>query len=181
MRFSTLLMIFIFLPLADMALLMWVAEMELGWLNTLMLVIITGTIGAGLARSQGVRVLSDLKKDLQQGQMPTEHLLSGVFVLIGGAFLLTPGLLTDLIGFLLMIPGVRRLLTPWLKNCFRASFHLQTFSAGGGAGGVSVGSIFDGGVVGNFPGNSGGEIRDADGVQIIDEAVEVNDKPEERE
>ena len=83
-------------------------------------VIATGIIGAALARQQGLAVLRQIQEDLRSGGLPGRSLLDGALVLVAGALLLTPGLLTDAVGFLLLIPPtralVRKLLTSWFKK-----------------------------------------------------------------
>jgi len=72
-----------------------------------MIVIFTGIFGAFLARMEGLRVLYSVQNDLQEGKMPASQLLDGMLILIGAVLLITPGLLTDGIGFALVIPQSR--------------------------------------------------------------------------
>ena len=80
-----------------------------GLLNALMLVFITGVVGVGLARSQGFRIVREIQIDLAVGRMPAPRMIDGVMILVAGALLITPGLITDLVGFALLIPGVRQI------------------------------------------------------------------------
>lgn len=81
---------------------------------------VTGVVGAALARHQGIRVLSDLQQRMVQGELPGQALMDGVLILIGAALLLTPGFLTDLFGFSLLIPVTRswyrNLLSRWIRR-----------------------------------------------------------------
>ena len=81
-------------------------------------VILTGVIGANLARSQGFALLNRIQKSTAAGQIPGDELIEGAMVLVGGVLLLTPGYATDLFGFLLMAPLTRGLLKNSLKEVF---------------------------------------------------------------
>lgn len=73
-----------------------------GWFPTLLLVILTGVVGAWLAKKEGLRVWRSAQIQLQQGQLPGEAILDGLSIFAGGLLLLTPGFFTDTIGFLLV-------------------------------------------------------------------------------
>lgn len=109
-----LLLLFITVPLIELYLLVKVGE-RVGAGPTIALVILTGILGAALARSQGRSILQNLQADLQAGRPPTNELLDGFLVLVGGIVLLTPGLLTDLFGFALLIPALRAPIRKSLK------------------------------------------------------------------
>ncbi|MGN7471034.1 FxsA family protein [Brevibacillus sp. SAFN-007a] len=86
-----------------------------GW-NTVLLVILTGLLGAWLAKQQGVQVLRTLQFQLSRGQMPTETIIDGVLILVGGMLLLLPGFVSDVIGLILLIPYTRMILRHLLKQ-----------------------------------------------------------------
>ncbi|MFH0910469.1 MAG: FxsA family protein [Planctomycetota bacterium] len=109
-----LLLVFITVPVVEIYLLFVVAG-AIGWGPTLAIAVFTGILGSALVRHQGLRTLRLIQEDLAEGRLPTDRILSGLFLLIGGAFLITPGILTDAAGFLLMAPGIRRLPARWLK------------------------------------------------------------------
>ena len=88
----------------------------MGLLPTLALIIVTGFLGAVMARNQGSMVLERVRTDLEAGRIPTEPAMDGLFILLAGAFLMTPGALTDLVGFALLIPPVRIPLKRWLRR-----------------------------------------------------------------
>ncbi len=90
----------------------------MGFWFTVFLVIGTGIIGAWLARLYGWSLWLDVQRELQQGRMPTDKMMDGLLVLIGGIVLLTPGLLTDIAGILLLIPTGRALVKKWLQRKF---------------------------------------------------------------
>lgn len=105
--FGRLFLLFITVPVLEMILLMFVSKW-IGIAGTLILILATGALGASLARSQGLGVLHKLQESIQNGIPPTHTLIEAVLVLIGGIVLLTPGLITDAIGFSLMAPAVRQ-------------------------------------------------------------------------
>lgn len=107
--FALLVLIFVGVPLAELALLIWVGG-EIGVGATVALVVVTGILGASLARWQGLATLARFQRRLGAGELPHEDLIDGVLILIAGAVLLTPGLLTDAAGFLLLVPTARRAL-----------------------------------------------------------------------
>ena len=116
--FFRLLALFILLPLVELALLLQVGRwIGLGW--TLAIVVVTGFLGATLARRQGLRAWLAIQAELRAGRMPGGTLVDGLLILIGGIVLLTPGLLTDLAGFLLLIPGSRSVLKRSLRRRFQ--------------------------------------------------------------
>lgn len=105
--------LFIGLPLIEMALLIWVGG-RLGIVPTLGIVILTGIVGASLVKSQGLSVWYSAQNRLAEGALPTRELAHGAMLLVAGAFLLTPGFITDVVGFALLVPPVRE----WLRRRF---------------------------------------------------------------
>ena len=89
-----------------------------GAFNTLMIVILTGFLGALLARYQGLQAMLRVRESLAHGEMPAEHLLDALLILLAGIVLLTPGFLTDLAGFLILIPTTRFYFKRWLRKKF---------------------------------------------------------------
>ena len=104
--FGWLILIFITVPLVELSLLIWVGQ-RIDVLPTLALIVGTGILGAALARHQGMRVLSRFQGALGEGRVPHQEVLDGILIIIAGAVLITPGLLTDTAGFLLLVPAVR--------------------------------------------------------------------------
>lgn len=104
--FAKLLLLFITVPLVEFFLLMKIG-MRIGIVPTIATIFITGIIGAWLTRVQGLRTLRRFQKATQEGRLPHEEVMDGVLILVAGAVLLTPGFLTDAIGFLLLAPPVR--------------------------------------------------------------------------
>jgi len=83
---------------------------------TILIVLVTGVLGGILAQAQGIRVIQQIVSDLGQGIFPAESLWDGLFILIGAVFLITPGLMTDLLGFLCIIPITRAPLKKLVKG-----------------------------------------------------------------
>ena len=104
--FLRLLLLFTIVPLVELFLLVKLGTV-VGVGPTVALVIFTGVLGAWLARQQGLGVLRRLSEDLAVGRLPAEALIDGLLILIAGAVLLTPGLLTDALGFFLLVPQSR--------------------------------------------------------------------------
>ena len=106
-----LLLLFILVPAAELALLIEIGK-RIGTLSTLALILVTGVLGAALARRQGLGVLRAAQAEAAAGRLPAASLVDGVIILLAGAVLITPGVLTDLFGFLCLIPISRR----WIKT-----------------------------------------------------------------
>jgi len=101
-----LFLILIVVPLIELMLLIQVGGMiGTGW--TFVLIIATAFIGAKLVRQQGLQTWSNIQQEMAQGQLPAQSLFDGICILISGVMLITPGLITDVIGLLLMIPAFR--------------------------------------------------------------------------
>jgi UPF0716 protein FxsA len=115
--FFRLVALFVLLPMVELALLIQVGR-ALGLFWTMAIVIATGILGAALARRQGLRAWLAIRAELRAGNVPGGALVDGLLILIGGIVLLTPGILTDLLGFALLLPGSRRLLKRSLRGRF---------------------------------------------------------------
>lgn len=115
-----LILLFIFVPVIELYLLIEVGQW-LGALNTIVLVIVTGIAGAALAKFEGLRVLHDLQKELVELKTPGDKMIEGVLVLVGGLLLLTPGIITDVLGFSLIIPFSRKYFREIAKKKFTTS------------------------------------------------------------
>ena len=110
-----LILLFTAVPVVELSLLIKVGQ-HIGVVYTLGIVIVTGVIGAYLAKLQGLFVLRKIQEDINQGRMPTDKLFDAVLILCSGILLLTPGFITDLIGFAGLIPFSRNLFKQWLKR-----------------------------------------------------------------
>jgi len=117
--FFRLLLLFIVTPILEMAILIELGK-RIGTLQTIAIIVITGIIGASLAKSQGLRVFRNMRESLYNGELPHNHLIDGLLILIGGALLITPGILTDVVGFVLVLPWTRKLVREKLKKHFKS-------------------------------------------------------------
>ena len=104
-----LLLLFILVPAVELALLIELGR-QIGTLPTLALIAGTGALGAFLARLQGLGVLRQMQREAAAGRLPASSIVDGVIILVAGAMLITPGILTDAAGFLCLVPAFRRAL-----------------------------------------------------------------------
>jgi len=95
--------LFTVIPIAELYLLIKIGEL-IGAFNTVLIILLTAIIGAYLAKTQGFVVLRKINQTLNEGRLPARELMDGLFVLLGGFTLLTPGFLTDIIGLSMLFP-----------------------------------------------------------------------------
>ena len=106
---------FTIIPVVEIYLLIQIGTI-FGALTSIAMVIVTGFLGAYLARIQGLQTLFRIQESLREGQMPSRELLDALLIGIAGLVLLTPGFLTDAFGFLLLIPNTRTAIKQWLHR-----------------------------------------------------------------
>ena len=109
-----LFLLFTIIPAVELWLLFRVGE-RIGFFETIYLIILTGIIGAGMAKREGVRVIQDLQQSMGKGMPPGQKIVEGLLVLVGGLLLITPGIMTDLFGFSLIFPFTRTRLAPLIQ------------------------------------------------------------------
>jgi UPF0716 protein FxsA len=146
---ALLLLAFILVPLIELSLLLYLGACTVWWLP-LAVVIVTGVCGAWLARWQGFQTYQNIRREFQQGRLPTDSLLDAAMIFVAGALLLTPGMLTDAFGFSLLLPPCRRFYRQAIIRWAKARFRVET-------------------VVG--PGPGPGDFSSTDRDQIIDSYV----------
>ena len=112
--FFRILPFFIVVPIVEIAILIKIGAIIGVW-ETVYIVIATAVIGSYLVRAQGAAVIMSINRDLNEGRMPAGSVLEGLMVLVGGIVLLTPGLLTDVAGFALLIPYTRRMVKRFVR------------------------------------------------------------------
>jgi UPF0716 protein FxsA len=116
-----LFLLFVTIPVIEVYLLFRLASV-LDWGTVLLIVVLTALLGAHLSRREGIMHLHRIQKSFAEGKDPAPELLEGLMILIAAVLLITPGLLTDATGFLLLIPATRKplrvLLQRWLKKHF---------------------------------------------------------------
>ncbi|OAS88806.1 MULTISPECIES: FxsA family protein [Metabacillus] len=100
----------------------------IGVLPTILLIVLTGVVGAWLAKKQGTEALRKAQQQMQYGQIPNEAILDGLCILVGGLLLLTPGFITDVTGFLLLFPISRNKIKPILLSIIRKMIDKNQFT-----------------------------------------------------
>lgn len=108
---------FTLIPMVELYLLIKLGTI-IGGFNTIVLVILTGFAGAWLARMEGMHTMLKVRMNLQQGIMPAEELLDGMIILIAGLVLITPGLITDVLGLMMLWPVTRNRFKRFLRKKF---------------------------------------------------------------
>ncbi|MEN3190391.1 MAG: FxsA family protein [Atribacterota bacterium] len=131
MFFTKLLMTFIIVPVVELYILIEVGK-RIGSLPIIGIIILTGILGAYLVKGQGFMILKKIQNDLNEGILPGDSLIQGVIILAGGILLLTPGFITDIIGFIFLIPFsrmvVKKYLLKWLKGKIKeGNFYYREF------------------------------------------------------
>lgn len=126
-----LLLLFTAVPFVELYLLVRLSD-HIGLWTTVSLVMVTGVLGAALAKSEGLRVTQSWQLALQSGRVPEEGVVSGLLILVGGVLLVTPGVLTDALGLGMLIPWSRRLLSRYLlawaeRSIRRGTIHVSTY------------------------------------------------------
>lgn len=106
---GVLVLLFIVVPAVELALLIEIGG-QIGGFRTFMLIIVTGMVGASLARRAGLDVLQRIQAETQSGRLPAGALLDGAIILVAAALLVTPGILTDAVGFACLVPGLRNIM-----------------------------------------------------------------------
>lgn len=102
-------------PIIDLYILIK-ASQNMGFWTTIFLIIATGIAGYYLAKSEGKVVISSINRQLSQGNLPSDDLLTGLSIIIGGVFLIIPGIITDIIGITMILPGTREFYKRYIKN-----------------------------------------------------------------
>jgi UPF0716 protein FxsA len=128
-----LIAIFVLVPLAELYVIYKVGD-AIGILPTLAILVLDSLIGSMLLKSQGRQVWQRFNGQVQSGHVPHREILDGVLVIFGGAFLITPGFLTDIIGILLLLPPTRSVFRGFLTKRLGA----RAFMAAGSAAGARV-------------------------------------------
>ncbi len=112
-----LVILFILWPILELTLLIRMGHAAGAW-NTLAVVVLTGLAGAALARREGLKVWNRIQQELAAGRVPGDQLLDALLILAAGVMLVLPGLITDVLGLLLLLPPVRG----WVRNRLKKRF-----------------------------------------------------------
>lgn len=126
--FLKLLLAFTVIPIAELYLLISVGT-HIGAAATIGLVLLTGVVGASLARAQGLRVINEINLAASQGRVPGHEMIQGFIVFIGGVTLLTPGLITDLFGLSMLLPITRRFYAHKIEDYIKQKVDKGTWNA----------------------------------------------------
>jgi UPF0716 protein FxsA len=124
-----ILIAFIAIPLVEIAVFIEVGG-RIGVWNTVLTVVVTAMIGTWLLRRQGLQALRRVQESLNRNILPVSEVFDGLCLLVAGALLLTPGFVTDALGFLLFIPPLRRLLRRWIWQLLARSGHTRVWING---------------------------------------------------
>ena len=130
MRLSMLLL-FIGVPIIELALLIELGR-NIGFWWTIAIVILTAIVGTAVLQRQGLQTFARINQELNSGKPPIMPVVEGMFLLIAGTFLLTPGILTDSFGFLLLIPPIRHFIAKWCLRRFVSSASVHVHMSGMG-------------------------------------------------
>lgn len=126
-----ILLLFIGVPIAEIALFIEIGgEIGLGW--TLVAIVATALAGTWLVRQQGLATLARVRSEMDQQRMPVGEVITGVCILVAGALLLTPGFLTDALGFCLLIPPLRRAMAGGVIARMKKSGRFEMHTTGPG-------------------------------------------------
>ena len=125
-----LLLLFTLVPLIELIILIKVGQ-HIGALPTILVVVGIGLFGAWLARREGWRALGRIQADLAEGRLPGDSAIDALLILVAGVLMITPGLLTDAAGFMLLVPPLRRAVRTWLKRRFQGRLTVMHFGQGG--------------------------------------------------
>ena len=124
-------LLFIVLPLVEIAILVRIGESTVWWVP-LAIVIVTGIAGTLLARWQGLKVLERIRDDIRAGRVPADALIDGFLVLLAGMLFVMPGVLTDVVGIAFLIPPIRALVKRGTRAWIKKTFDVRMSRVGGG-------------------------------------------------
>ena len=112
-------LLFIFIPIIEISIFITVGN-NIGLLNTVAIILLTAMIGIYFVRRQGLTLLFNAQRNMTQGIMPTEEIKGGIFLLISGLLLITPGFFTDCVGFLMFLKPVQNFISQKARNYFHS-------------------------------------------------------------
>lgn len=130
-----LLLLFIIMPIVEITVLIQVGSV-IGVLPTVLIVVLTAILGSAMLRHQGLATLAKARQRMDKGEMPAHELVEGLMLVIGGVLLLTPGFVTDAMGFLCLVPVTRH----WIASRLGKGALLRMRVTGGAAPGSGPGA-----------------------------------------
>lgn len=128
-----LFILFAVLPILEIALLVNVGSIIGGW-NTIGIVILTAFIGSYFVKREGISTLQTAQAKMQRNEMPGKELVEGLMLVVAGVLLVTPGFITDILGFMFVLPGTRHLLAAQVSKHMK----MRVVVPGAGAGGFNT-------------------------------------------
>lgn len=139
-----LLVLFVIVPVVEIFFLIQVGSI-IGAFSTILLILATAIVGAYLLRQQGLSTLSRFQKNLSSGNLPAQEIIEGVLLAIGGALLMTPGFVTDAMGFFCLIPFTRKVFSHYIMT--RSSVEIRSSMDGFGSAGKPADNTYEGSYV----------------------------------
>jgi len=130
--FIKLFLAFTLVPFIEIYLIIKIGA-QVGAFNTILIVILTGLLGASLARLEGIKTMTKVRESMNRGELPAEEMLDAMLIFVAGVVLLTPGFITDLTGLALLVPQARF----WFKRWLRKKFD-EWLDKTNGKGGMSI-------------------------------------------
>ena len=112
-------LLFILIPIIEIAIFITVGS-NIGILNTIAIILLTAIVGIFFVKRQGLNLLFNAQRNMAQGIMPTEEIKGGIFLLISGLLLITPGFFTDCIGFAMFLKPVQNFISRYVRNYFHS-------------------------------------------------------------
>ena len=140
-----LFLLFTVVPLVELYLLVSIGRV-LGTAPTILVVLLTGAVGAWFARLEGARVIQRWQEAMARQQLPKDGLIDGLLIFVGGVLLITPGVLTDVAGLSMVMPLTRRPIAAMLRRWFErqiAAGHVQVYASGYNARGPAGPGVID--------------------------------------
>jgi len=167
-------LLFVVVPIVEIYFIIQVAHVIGGW-ETIGLLILESLIGAWLMKRQGIGALNRITSAIEQRRAPGKELIDGFLILVAGVLMVTPGFVTDVFGFLLLIPPTRAIVRRLLTARFKQGRYGRMFTMVSGTG--RTGGRF----VGNFRAGDVRDVRDVNGRDVHDPSVRDRpDRPELR-
>ena len=112
-------LLFIFIPIIEIAIFILIGS-KIGVLNTIAIILLTALVGIYLVRKQGLSLLFNAQRNMSEGIFPTQEIKGGIFLLISGLLLITPGFFTDCFGFAMFLQPVQNFISQQASNYFRS-------------------------------------------------------------
>ena len=112
-------LVFIFVPIIEISIFITVGS-RIGVFNTISIILLTAIIGIFFIRRQGISLLFNAQRNMRDGIFPTQEIKGAIFLLVSGLLLITPGFLTDIIGFLMFVPQVQNVISRYSYNYFQS-------------------------------------------------------------